>query len=544
MHAFKLLSTTGDQTIDLTGGRKVVVGRAVTSDLPIYDPTVSRHHAELSVAADGVRVRDLDSSNGTFVNGTRIDETTALDGDVVTFGRVAFKVMQAALPAAKPGQPERDAFAPPSPEATIVRQIAIPEPSGIKEQVAASPSGGSQLKLPGESDEERQARKLQLLLEISQALSRQQEVDRLLERVVDITFQVMNVDRVSILMVEGEDGDLIPRISRDRLGGGGGSRHVPHSIARRAVTERLAILTDNAAVDERFHGKSILVQSVRSAMCAPLLGSRDQESRGEGEVLGIIYVDSQTATEAFSDEDLEFLIAFSGIAAVAIENSQLTDRIRREAVVLSNFRRYFAPDLVQQIADQEGAVQLGGTKRPVVVFFSDIRGFAAMSEAMGPNEIATLLNQYFSEMVEIVFQHGGTLDKFMGDAIMALWGAPIAHDDDADRAMRAAIDMQSKLAELNVKWAAEGRQRVQIGIGIDFNDVFAGNIGSDRRLEYTVIGDAVNTASRLCAKAGRGEIIVSERFFDQLKHPPAVEPLEALELKGKAQAVPVYRVKR
>jgi adenylate cyclase len=279
------------------------------------------------------------------------------------------------------------------------------------------------------------------------------------------------------------------------------------------------------------------MQSVRSAMCTPLMGSG-------GKVLGIIYVDNMTATNSFGDEDLEFLIAFSGIAAVAIENSQLTERVRREAVVLSNFQRYFAPDLAATIANQAEAVQLGGQKRPVVVFFSDIRGFTSMSETMSPDEIATLLTEYFTEMVEIVFEHGGTLDKFMGDAIMALWGAPMAHGDDADRAMRAAIEMQTTLKAMNEKWAQEGHPRnVQIGIGINFGEVFAGNIGSDRRLEYTVIGDAVNVASRLCSKAGPGEIIISQPFYQGLTSPPAVEALEPMELKGKARAVPVYRVK-
>ena len=127
---------------------------------------------------------------------------------------------------------------------------------------------------------------------------------------------------------------------------------------------------------------------------------------------------------------------------------------------------------------------------------------------------------------------------------MALWGAPISLDDDADRAIKAAIEMQMVLAKLNVKWAAEGRQRVEIGIGIDYYEVFAGNIGSDRRLEYTVIGDAVNTASRLCSKAGPGEIILTKRFYDELKRPPAVEEIEDLDLKGKAKMVQVYRVKR
>ncbi len=539
MASYRLLSTVGEQAVELSEGRTALVGRAVTSDLPIYDPTVSRRHAELSVVPKGVRIHDLGSSNGTFVNGTRITEHVAADGDVVTFGKIPFNVV-----AVTPTQPvesadhDADSFAfqaPPPPEATIVKQVSVEEPSDLDQKVAARKSGASMLQ--GEvSVEDTQAQKLSLLLDISKELSKQQDVDRLLEKIVDITFQVMNVDRVSILMVEGHSDELVPRISKNRLDDSGGAR-VPRSIARRAVDERLAILTDNAAADERFKGKSIVMQSVRSAMCTPLMGSG-------GSVLGVLYVDNMTALNSFNDEDLEFLIAFSGIAAVAIENSQLTDRIRREAVVLNNFQRYFAPDLAEEIASQAEAVQLGGTKRPVVVFFSDIRGFTTLSEAMNPDEIASLLTEYFTEMVEIVFENGGTLDKFMGDAIMALWGAPIAHEDDADRAMRAALEQQETLATLNEKWASEGRQQVQIGIGINFGEVFAGNIGSDRRLEYTVIGDAVNTASRLCSKAGPGEILISEPFYRTLKKPPKVEALEPLQLKGKSHAVAVYRVKR
>jgi adenylate cyclase len=536
LRTFKLFATAGGQPIDLPASGSVLIGRAATSDVPIYDPTISRRHAEVQTAPSGVFVRDLGSSNGTFLNGERITEATAADGDVVTFGKVAFHVREV-TPIKPAPAVDSQPFAMP-PGATIVRRVPV-EAEALAAAPKARVSGGQQLKVEGESTTERRARAMALLLDISKELSRHQDVDKLLHRVVDITFQVMDVDRVSILMVEPTSKELIPRVSHNRLGdgGGAGSRHVPRSIAQRAVDERLAILTDNAATDERFKGKSIMMQSVRSAMCAPLMG------RG-GTVLGIIYVDNLTATNSFSDEDLDFLIAFSGIAAVAIENSSLTDRLRREAVVLSNFQRYFAPNVAEQIASQEGEVQLGGSKRPVVIFFSDIRGFTSMSEQMLPDDIARLLTEYFTEMVEIVFKHGGTLDKFMGDAIMALWGAPIVHQDDADRAMRAAIEMQELLRELNAKWTTEGRRPVNIGIGINFGEVFAGNIGSQERLEYTVIGDAVNVASRLCSKAGPGDILVSEPFMQALKSPPPADALEPLELKGKAQRVPVYRVKR
>ncbi|HEY6853889.1 MAG TPA: adenylate/guanylate cyclase domain-containing protein [Gemmatimonadales bacterium] len=538
---FKLLSTTGDQSIELQPGRALVVGRAVTSDVPIYDPTISRRHAEVALGDRGVKVKDLGSSNGTFLNGARVTDAEASANDIVTFGKVAFKVIVVTAPQARPQVvvPPAD-FASPKPAgATIVRQLPVSGSGGVPAIVGVGdkPQGGSHLKVQAQNQEERREKKLSLLLEVSKELSKQQELDRLLEKVVDFTFQIMNVDRVSILLVEDKSGELIPRISKSRTGSSSAAKHVPQSIARKAVEERVAILSDNAAADERFKGKSILIQSVRSAMCTPLMGS-DQK------VLGILYVDNLTATHSFADEDLEFLIAFGGLTAVAIENSQLSDRIRREALVLSNFQRYFSPNIAAVIAQQQDAGQLPSQKRPVVVFFSDIRGFTPMSETMNPDDIARLLTEYFTEMVDLVFEHGGTLDKFMGDAIMALWGAPIAHEDDADRAMQCAIDQLDALEKMNEKWKEQGRKPVGIGIGINFGEVFAGNIGSNRRLEYTVIGDAVNTASRLCSAAGPNQILISEAFYKSLKKPPKVEALEPIQVKGKSKAVAVYRVKR
>jgi len=540
---FKLLSTSGEQSIDLQLGRKLVVGRAVTSDVPIYDPTISRRHAEVVLTESGVRVTDLGSSNGTFLNGARVTEAEAGANDVVTFGKVAFRVKEVTAPVPRPQVvPTPPDFQSPKPGAkggvaagTIVRQL--PVSGGVPAIVIDQPEGSSHLKVRAQSQEERREKKLSLLLEVSKELSKQQELDRLLDKVVDFTFQIMNVDRVSILLLDGKSDELIPRISKSRTGDASAAKHVPQSIARKAVEERVAILSDNAAADERFKGKSILIQSVRSAMCTPLMGS-DQK------VLGILYVDNLTATHSFADEDLEFLIAFGGLTAIAIENSQLSERIRREALVRSNFERYFSPNIAQVISQQQDGGRLPSEKRPVVVFFSDIRGFTPMSETMSPDEIAKLLTEYFTEMFDKVFEHGSTHDKFMGDAIMALWGAPIAHADDADRAVQCALAQLTELEKLNAKWKKEGRTEVQIGIAINFGEVFAGNIGSDRRLEYTVIGDAVNTAYRLCGKAGPNEILISEPFYQQLKRKPPVEALEPIQVKGKAKKIPVYRVKR
>ncbi len=536
MPACRLVNFTGDQSFELPEGRSVLVGRGVTSDIPIYDPTISRRHAELRMAEDGVHVRDLGSSNGTCINGGRVKTGVARTGDSITFGKVLYRVEEA-----RPAIPDRPVMAMAAvstgthgPDGAIVRQVPVlgGMPIGLSSAEMRRSELG-QLKVAAADENERTTRKLSLLLEVSQKLSGELDLDRLLATVADTTFEVLNVDRVSILLLD-DAGELVPSVSRSRLGDGEFQR-IPRSIARKSVDERVALLSHNAATDARFTGKSVMMQSVRSAMCSPLMASTEQ-------VLGILYVDNLTAANTFNDEDLQFLVAFSGLAAIAIKNSRYAEQIQRETMVRSNFERYFAPNVALDIARQQGAVRLGGEKRATTVLFSDIRGFTTMSESMRPDEIARLLSDYFTEMVEVIFEHGGTLDKFIGDAMMALWGAPIAHDDDPDRALRAALAMQASLTQLNAGWADAGRPTIEVGIGINHGEVFAGNIGSHRRLEYTVIGDPVNVAARLCSRAGGGEILVSDSFRVLVTEPHQFEWLPEMTLKGKLHAVPVYRV--
>jgi adenylate cyclase len=530
---YRLVSYSGDQTFELPPGKSLVVGRGVSSDIAIYDPTISRRHAELIVENDGVQVKDLGSSNGTCINGSRVKSGRLSPNDSVTFGKVLFQLEESKAGGRRSGGGLVAPLATPSD--TIIRQLMVSGggPPGITSRDRTS--GFGQLRVAAESAEERQAKKLSLLLDISQKLSGEFDLDRLLRNVVDMMFEVMNVDRVTILLRDDASGELVPTMSRSRLGDTD-LQSVPRSIVDKVIQERVAVVSDNTRTDSRFKGHSIVAQSVRSAMCSPLMASGDQ-------ILGLLYVDSVTAANSFSDEDLQFLVAFSGLAAIGIRNTRYAEQVRREAQVRSNFERYFAPNVAAEIAQQDTVVPLGGERRPITILFSDIRGFTSMAESMGPDAIAQLLTEYFSEMVEIIFEHGGTLDKFVGDAIMALWGAPIAHTDDPDRALRAAVAMQRGIAKLNQRWISAGRPEIGVGIGINFGEVFAGNIGSHRRLEYTVIGDAVNVAHRLCSEAGPGEILVSEAVCQVVKDHADYEYLPAMSLRGRTRSVQVYRVK-
>jgi adenylate cyclase len=525
--SFKLTSIDGAQAFELRDGAAHIVGRAPTSDIPIIDPTISRRHAELECRDGVVSVRDLGSSNGTFLNGVRVESGLVAVGDVVTFGKVALRLQQTTIVSPSPAAAS-------VPGATIVRQLPVRD-SGAAIAGIKSPLGGGATTIGdslGGPDKSRE--KLAILLEVSKGLGKTVEIDALLDKIVSFAYQILDVDRVAILLCD-EQGELTPKIARDKRGGDT-TRAVPQSIARSAVHDKVAILSDNAGEDSRFGGQSILMQQIRSAICVPLIGSEDR-------ALGVLYVDNVTATHRFSDEDFEFCIAFAGIAAVAIENSQFAQRIQRELLTRSNFERFFTPQLAKRIAESSESITLGGDKRQIAVLFTDIRGFTALSEGMRPDDMASLLTEYLTGMVECVFRHDGTLDKFIGDSVMAQWGAPIGGPDDADKAMAAALEMMSELETLNARWRAEGRPELQHGIGLNFGEAFAGNIGSERRLEFTVIGDTVNTAARLCAAAD-GEILLSDEFRKMLSHEPALSICPPMELKNKSQPVTVFRVVR
>ncbi len=479
----------------------VVVGRAADATAVIADVTVSRRHAELTATDHGLTIRDLGSSNGTSINGARVTNGHVVPGDTVVFGKVAFQLLPNEATTTPADLP---------PEGSIIRKVTL----------GSDPDTGLE------------SAQLRRILDLAKRLSGEIDPERLTAAIVDLTFDLLPVDRVSLLLVDEASGELIPASSKTRLEDGTGTR-VPRSIAMRAVADKAPILTESAVDDDRFRSGSVMLQSVRGAICTPLMASKDQ-------VLGVLYVDTLTATRPFREDEATMLFAFGGLAAVSLSKLAFAEVMRREAQVRANFERFFAPGVAARIAKEKGTIGLAGERRPVTILFSDIRGFTAMAETMAPDALGALLTEYFSEMVDIVFDHGGTLDKFIGDAIMAVWGAPLASPDDADRALEAAVAMQRRMEQLNARWEGAGQPRWSIGIGINYGEVFAGYLGSERRLEYSVIGDPVNTASRLCDDAEPGQIRLAEPFVQQLTTRPALTRLPDIELKHKQNRVVVF----
>lgn len=493
----RLEQVAGPLRFQPDAGHRVTLGRAPECDLIVADPSVSRRHALLEAEAGLLRVTDLESANGTRVNGRRI--TTAEVGvtDLVTFGGVAFRVVEVAE-APRPVD---------GPDGVAVRTLA-PEPA------TGSPAA------------------VEALFRVVAGLSGEYALHTLLEEVVALVFAQVEADRVALQLVD-EGGRLQLAAGQNRVGDR--LPVVPRSIAERAMAERAAVITASAQDDARFGGQSVHLQAVQSAICVPLLAGDD--------VVGVLYADTITRPLPFRDEDARLLHAFAGLAAVAILRIRLAEEARREREVRSTFERFFAPEVAATITQAAVPARLGGARLPVAVLFSDIRGFTGLAERLPPEAVSALLGDYYAVAVDAVFEHGGTLDKFIGDAVMAVWGAPVPMADAAARALAAARTMRAAFATVNARRAAQGQPVIPVGFGLSHGDVFAGNIGTERRLEYTVVGDAVNIASHLCQEAAAGEILVAGSLTALLPTHADLEPRPPLEAKGRAGSVEVFRVR-
>jgi adenylate cyclase len=216
----------------------------------------------------------------------------------------------------------------------------------------------------------------------------------------------------------------------------------------------------------------------------------------------------------------------------------------QKRVVKKLFGRYVSRDVYQQLISNPELAELGGKRREMTVLFSDIRGFTTVTEQGDPEELVSQLNEYFSRMVAIVFRHKGTVDKFVGDMVMALFGAPLDDPEHAEHAAAAAVDMVKELGELNQQWAAQGRAQLDLGIGINSGDMIAGNIGSSSIMSYTVIGDNVNLGARLESlnKDYKTRIIISDATRSRLQGNYAIRPLGDVVVKGKSRAVAIFEV--
>jgi len=514
----------------------VVIGRSPDCQIVLRDFGISRNHAKVVVGEAGdARIMDLKSKNGTQVNGVPVVEAPLRDGDRILLGKFELTFTKAleskvVLDDAKPLSEEAG---------TIIRSVG--ELSRLLTG-AGPPKTALDARQPAPVDVqeiEKSNRILKVLTSVAETLIAVRPVEEVLHQVMDIVFEHMPADRGFLMLEDDVVADkLVPMVVKHRSAGGGEGRiTVSKTIADRVMHDRVSILTSDAMVDPRFGaGDSIRFHGIRSAMCAPLWN--------KDEVIGIIHVDSPMLTNCFTVNDLDLLTALANYAAVAVERARLNQKIVAEEKKRERLGRFLSPQVASRIlAASDHGAELGAPEvREVSILFADICGFTSMSETMSPSSVSLLLNDYLSRMTDVIFKYEGTLDKYIGDAIMAVFGAPLDMPDHAQRAIRTALEMQERLAEWNSE-RKEGTPALSIRIGINSGNAVAGEIGSINKKEYTVLGDTVNTASRLESSVAKpGSVVIGSNTLKMVDGLFECRPLGSFKVKGKALEVPAYEV--
>ena len=493
-------------TLDINGEHKTYpiearglrIGRALENDIVLNHAIVSRHHAEIVVNGRDVWVRDTNSRNGVFVNRLRIKEEQLRDGDVVQIGPFELRFEERA---AQNVVLDDSRYFPVASEAS---GVVVPELNiDLREFF-------------------RIARRLNLIIDMGE----------LLDAIVEEVLRLIPAQRALLLLKR--ENELVPRViyppSRQEV-------VISSTIVRKALEAGEVVLTRDARL-EIGGTESIISANIRSALCAPLLVEQG--------AIGLIYLDSP-GRDRFGSRERDLLAAIANQAAVTIERARLTEELRKQEASRQLFERFVSPSVARDVASYFS--EHGRLREPqeliVSVLFADVKGFSSLSERLSPREVQDLLNEYLHEMTEVIFRHNGTLDKYIGDGIMAIFGAPQVNEyqdyhTTAIEAVDAALDMIEAHRRLIEK--LDPSKAFDFRIGINTGPVYAGFFGTRQRLEYTVIGDTVNTAARLESRADLNSVLISEATRNAIGDAFILQEMGDYQLKGKAQLVHTYKV--
>jgi len=369
-----------------------------------------------------------------------------------------------------------------------------------------------------------------LLYELARDLSSSLELDTVLAKVMDRVITLMKASRGFIVLVDPADGSLSVQMSS-----GSDPEKARQFLGSKTVIERVvrsgeAVVATDASLDDRFKGQqSVIMQNLRSIIAVPLVT--------KGKVIGAVYVDNPFRAAIFEEKDKDFLQVIADLAAIAIDNARQYER--------SEFlRQVFEVHVNKQVTDyvltRSGTTLtfIQGERREVTMLNSDIAGFSTLSQSMDAEELVAFLNDYFQRMIRVVLQHGGNIDKFQGDGMLVVFGAPNPMADHAERALSAATEMVREVERFNRDLVASGRGAIQVGMGLDSGEVVAGHVGSDDRMEFTLIGVPVNNSAFL-SKVRPARVLMSETTRARVPADFKVAEYEPMVLKGarKPQAI-------
>jgi adenylate cyclase len=504
---------------DLSG--EFIVGRSVKAQIQIDGDLVSRQHARFYEEDGRWYVEDLESRNGTLVNGQRVTTAALKSGDVVMigYGRLEFET----------DRPESSSF-----DVSIVEAAADLSSAVVADD---EPDASGATMALSYKDLMQVNQRISTIVRVGQRIANLLDRNELLREVMETFFDLYpQADRGCVVLKdENEMFRLATTYQRQGMAATVSVVSISTSLIDLVRREKKAVLSADTSHDARFEGReSIVGQTGRSIMVAPL--------QREAEFFGVIYLDTESLERPFTGDDLNLLQGVAGPVSIALKNAELAGRIENEARMRTSLSRYLSPDVVQQIEDGSLKPNLGGDQVEGTIMFSDIVGFTAMSERLSPSAVVERLNTYFTEMLEAIFGWGGTVDKFGGDAVLAVWGAPVPSADHGVAAVGGALEMHERLFALNLALEEAGESKIRMALGLNSGRFVAGNIGGADRIEWTVIGDTVNLAQRVEAQGFQGCVLVSQSTFTQLPAAGAYG-FPPVQVKNRQVPVKIYSVR-
>ncbi|MBM3223957.1 MAG: FHA domain-containing protein [Candidatus Tectomicrobia bacterium] len=537
---------------------EAVIGRILESFLCLPESQVSRQHARLRRYGASFVIEDLQSANGVVLQGKRLLPQVPYDlhdGDeiVICSTRMVFRTTSHD-PDVAPPRPDTAPSPLPS-TAPLTRRMARDEvENALRLRMLADETEQPEVALTLDasvdmleiSEAEKHTdrglqealKRLQAMAQVSAALGTILDRPSLLHKIITCLFAIFPAAERAVIMLGQPDGTLVPTMAQVRAGSAAPVEEVAMSrtIIQEVMQHRRSILSHDALDDARFNQNlSVMDLCIRSMMCAPLLVNE--------EILGLMHVDTSTTPCGFTAEDLQVFTGISTQAAIAIKNLQLREAIATETARRLSLQRYFSPGLVDMLMSGDVTADLGGNAYHGTILLADIIGFTAMSEKLPPAQVVAKLNRYFTVMQKVIYDQRGNVDKFHGDGLMAFWGVPRAGAHDESDAVRAALGMQRKLWPFNLQLCAEGQQPVHMGIGLNSGEFIAGNIGSEDKIDFTLIGDTVNLTARIEQLAGRYQVLVSEATWTPIQDTVCAVRLPATRVKGKAHPVTLYSIR-
>lgn len=467
-----------------------IVGRNPAANLSLPHADVSWRHARLTLGAEDFLIEDLDSTCGTWLNDEQLVRPIRLRyPQQLRFASVRVLVENMTMPSTCPVSAADD-------ESLITKYVDATDRSRVPVRGATETSGA----------------RLALLYDLPLQFAAQRTLPDLcgliLRGVMDL---IPGARRGALLTLDPPTGKLALRASVPA-----GNAPLSRTLVRRAAAKLEGFIwTDEPGMES---AASIKELKIRSGMYAAL--------PWDGQPVGVLCVDNPEASAAFGDEDLRFMVAVANYAAAAVANHLLQDDLQATNRTMGHLLTNFSPKLRELLVAKarQGRLQLGGKKSEVTILMCDLRGFTRTSAELACGDVVAMLNDYFSVLGDIIFEHDGTIDKFIGDAILAVFGSPEPDPEHASKAVQAALAMVEAVATINARRAAAELPRCGAGVGVQTGEVLHGFIGNAERMEFTVIGDAVNRAARYCAAAGAGEILLGPATWAYVKHAMTASP--------------------